>query len=333
MTLSSELSVDRVRDSARKIVRELGFMNPTLAGTDFAPSAVHAIIEIGAHEEMTAVRLADRLNLEKSSVSRMLRKLIQAGVLREAISDADARAKILTLTARGRRTLARINKFGRLQVSSAFAILSTVERAAVEHGLATYARALGSARKGVSREFKTDAADIVIQCGYQAGVIGRAVEMHAGFYARVVGFGQVFESQVAVGFAEFISRLENPSNRLWVASHSDRIVGTLVIDGEQKEPHLAHLRWFIVDDGLRGAGIGNRLMSEAMSFCDRQRFATTQLWTFQGLDAARRLYERFGFSLEEESTGGRWGKEVLEQRFVRPLCLDARHLAPTVAAA
>jgi hypothetical protein len=43
------------------------------------------------------------------------------------------------------------------------------------------------------------------------------------------------------------------------------------------------------------------------------------LWTFQGLDAARRLYEKHGFRLAEEREGSQWGERVLEQRFVLDL--------------
>ncbi|MBI1772590.1 MAG: GNAT family N-acetyltransferase, partial [Burkholderiales bacterium] len=80
----------------------------------------------------------------------------------------------------------------------------------------------------------------------------------------------------------------------------------------------AHLRWFIVDDELRGGGIGRRLLKEAISFCEQQQFSEIQLWTFKGLDAARRLYEEAGFVLLEELPGRQWGEEVVEQRFSRP---------------
>lgn len=43
------------------------------------------------------------------------------------------------------------------------------------------------------------------------------------------------------------------------------------------------------------------------------------LWTFAGLDAARRLYDDFGFRLVEEQAGETWGTRVTEQRFVLEL--------------
>jgi hypothetical protein len=41
--------------------------------------------------------------------------------------------------------------------------------------------------------------------------------------------------------------------------------------------------------------------------------------TFEGLDAARHLYEKNGFRLAEQQRGIQWGREVNEQRFVLPL--------------
>jgi GNAT superfamily N-acetyltransferase len=77
----------------------------------------------------------------------------------------------------------------------------------------------------------------------------------------------------------------------------------------------AHLRWFIVSDALRGRGVGTMLMDAAMEFCRDKGYSQTYLWTFAGLSAARRLYEKAGFVLVEERSGAQWGVEVKEQRF------------------
>ncbi len=75
--------IDHIRAASRLMVRELGFMQATVAATDYPPSAVHTLLEIGAREAMTAVELSAFLGLEKSSVSRMIRKLIDAGELKK----------------------------------------------------------------------------------------------------------------------------------------------------------------------------------------------------------------------------------------------------------
>jgi GNAT superfamily N-acetyltransferase len=132
-----------------------------------------------------------------------------------------------------------------------------------------------------------------------------------------VGFGRFFESKIAAGLAEFSSRMDEPSNGLWVALRGGEIVGAVAIDGQDLAPDAAHLRWFIVGEGLRGSGTGRALLAEALRFCDQQGFPQTHLWTFRGLDAARRLYEQNEFLLVEEMPGTQWGGEVIEQKFVR----------------
>jgi GNAT superfamily N-acetyltransferase len=123
---------------------------------------------------------------------------------------------------------------------------------------------------------------------------------------------------VAAGLAEFGARLDRPQNAIWVAAQGEAVVGAVAIDGEDLGESKAHLRWFIVADGLRGEGLGRRLLATALAFVDAAGFEETELWTFRGLDAARKLYESSGFVCVEERPGETWGSPVLEQRFVRP---------------
>ncbi|WP_051334779.1 MarR family winged helix-turn-helix transcriptional regulator [Bradyrhizobium sp. Ai1a-2] len=146
MPFHDQSLIDDIRAASRLMVRELGFMEQTLAATDYPPSAVHAILEIGARGPLTSADLSDILHLEKSSVSRMVRKLIECGELKETVDADDARIKQLSLTAKGRRTLSALHDFGRRQVSGALERLSEAERRTVRDGLVVYARALQASR-------------------------------------------------------------------------------------------------------------------------------------------------------------------------------------------
>lgn len=306
--------INQVRSVSRLMVRELGFMQATLAATDYPPSSVHTIVEIGERSSMTAVELVELLGLEKSTVSRMVRKLIEAGEIEEAPHEDDARSKKLRLTAKGKKTLRAIDSFAKEQVSAALTHLTNEQQQAVSEGIAHYAVALQAHRLDTEQ---LPPAQLDIARGYRPGIIGRIVEMHADYYARHSDFGQPFESLVASDMAELMGRLDNPRNEVWVALDGQRIVGSIAIDGEG-EGGEAILRCFILDDSARGKGAGKRLLVEAINFCDEQGFCATRLWTFKGLDAARKLYEGFGFKLEQEQEGDQWGKRVTEQCFLRP---------------
>lgn len=144
---SDRQQVESIRAASRTIVRELGFMRATLAGTRLSISTVHALLALGERGTLTAAELSEILNLEKSSISRMVRKLIQAEEIEERPSPADARAKLLSLTARGQASLAGIEAFGRAQVETALSNLPAGQRRLVAEGLQAYATALSASRR------------------------------------------------------------------------------------------------------------------------------------------------------------------------------------------
>jgi RimJ/RimL family protein N-acetyltransferase len=56
------------------------------------------------------------------------------------------------------------------------------------------------------------------------------------------------------------------------------------------------------------------MLADALAFCRGRGFVSVWLTTFDGLEAARRLYEAAGFRLEHAARDSHWGVEVLEQR-------------------
>ncbi len=204
--------IDAVRAASRRLVRELGFMQDGLAGTALPASAVHALLEIHRHGSKTAAELSALLNLEKSSVSRLLRKLIDAGEVTEHAGEPDGRTKSLALTPKGRATVAGIDGFAREQAGRALARLMPGQRRNLAEAIDRYSNALAAERAAAP-----EAPDVTIRSGYRPGAIARCVEMHALYYAARAGFGRDFEAKVAAELAEFTGRLDRPCNQLWLA--------------------------------------------------------------------------------------------------------------------
>ncbi|MEM1150262.1 MAG: helix-turn-helix domain-containing GNAT family N-acetyltransferase [Pseudomonadota bacterium] len=304
--------IDKMRVVSRDIVRELGFMQRGLAGTQLSPSAVHTILELGYGTVSNASDLGEMLHLEKSTVSRLVQKLLKDGLIEGESNPADRRSRQLGLTGDGRALFRTLEDFGRQQMQSAFERLAKGELTAVETGLTLFARALGGQE---ARACCSNAVEI--REGYCSGVVGSVVGLHAAYYATNYGFGSVFERKVATEMAEFMGRIDNPLNTTFCAFLGDALLGSVSIDGEDLEEGASHLRWFIVSPESQGMGIGKLLLERATSFVDGAGFERTRLWTFKGLDAARHLYEKHGFELFCENSGMQWGTEVIEQEFVR----------------
>ncbi|MDQ2151812.1 bifunctional helix-turn-helix transcriptional regulator/GNAT family N-acetyltransferase [Alcaligenaceae bacterium C4P045] len=317
MDLPSETrdeTIREMREFSRRLVRELGFMRTSLAGSDLAPSAVHAIVEIGMQPGIQARDLAAILRLDKSNTSRQLAKLAASGLLNRGTDENDARSARLSLTAEGEALRCRIDRFATEQVSHAMRRLLPHDQRSIVRALAMYADALGVDNANLKHSTVVVAADRIVE-GYVPGCIGDVVSLHARYYSQISGFGIFFEKKVATELGMFVESLPAPSKAIWLYVEQGKTLASIAIDGDATT-RVAHLRWFIVDDALRGAGVGRELLSRAMTYVDA-RFDETYLWTFNGLDAARHLYESFGFSLVQESAGRQWGATVIEQRFNR----------------
>lgn len=176
----------------------------------------------------------------------------------------------------------------------------------------------------VQRDTSSQLAAIQVVPGYVPGVLGRCIDLHMRYYSEKSGFGKQFELDLAASLENLLRRIEDPINEAFVAVSDGVIVGTIFVEGShhtapdnQTTRKVARMRAFIVDSNYHGKGLGRALIQKAMSFIDENDFDETQLWTFKGLDAAKALYERFGFIVKSEEIGTRWGPEVTQQLYVR----------------
>ncbi|WP_417691868.1 GNAT family N-acetyltransferase [Roseibium sp.] len=319
MTQIAPTLIEDIRSASRTFVREHGFLDKTLAGTTLAPSAVHAIIEIGLAGELTSKQLAERLNLEKSTISRLVQSLEKRGELAVVANPSDRRSSTLRLTSQGTETLKSAAHYGRDMVANALPRLNGIAPADVAEVLTAYADALKARRTGQAVQQRHKEPEIVE--GYQTGMIGDLAALHARTHGFIVGDGPQFESVVSTALAEFVPRLSRAKNNSWSVVKNQRVIASISIDGEglgeENGRKLAHLRWFILSEELRGQGLGRTLLNKAIDHCDQHGFDEIRLWTVKGLDAARKLYEQNGFVLTSEYEGDQWGRKISEQTFSR----------------
>jgi len=160
--------------------------------------------------------------------------------------------------------------------------------------------------------------DIQIR-GYYPGVVGKITELHAVYYHENWGFDVTFETQVGAELSEFVRRFDENRDGLWVATDRGEFAGAIAIDGIKAKTEGARLRWFIVAPQFQKIGIGKNLIMRAIKFCSQKGFPKIFLWTFRGLEDARRLYESQNFRLSEESQIAQWGQTIREQKYMLEL--------------
>jgi GNAT superfamily N-acetyltransferase len=150
---------------------------------------------------------------------------------------------------------------------------------------------------------------------YPPGLIGIVAALFGRCIAASHGVNWTLDAMIAEQQCEFFRRFDPARDCVWVVMKRGVPHGALTIDGPHPETgrEAARLRFFILEEGLRGQGLGRKMLVEAMRFCDVQNYQQVYLTTLPGLDAALHLYYERGFILTSESQEAFHGSRYMEQ--------------------
>ena len=152
---------------------------------------------------------------------------------------------------------------------------------------------------------------------YPPGLIGVVSALFGRAISASHGVDWTLDAMIAEQQCEFFRRFDPERDCVWVVMRDGLPQGALTIDGPRPEAgrEAARLRFFILDESLRGRGLGRGMVSEAMRFCHDRRYRSVFLTTLPGLDAATRLYTEHGFHHAAESEMPFHGSPFVEHTF------------------
>ena len=257
-------------------------MRNTVSGTALTLSAAHAMVEIGAGEGITAGQLCDILLLEKSSVSRLLKKLVESGEVREAPGPHDGRTKFLTLTTKGRTTLAAIDDHSRAQVAGALRHLAPEQVSVVLEGIGLYAQALSRGRRQTAAILPAREADDI-------EAIADLFRAYAASLPVDLGY-QNFEAELA----KLPGKYAPPSGALFLARDGGGVPIGCAAFRPLEEGVAEMKRLYVAPDG-RGQGLGRLLADLVIEEAARAGYREIKLDTLPSMQAAIGLYRSCGF--------------------------------------
>ncbi len=90
-----------IRRFNRRYTNMIGLLNHHILNSTFSFTEARVIIEIGMNEPCIANMLVDSLNIDRSYMSRIVRRLVKEGLLYKQSSDEDQRISLLRLTEQG----------------------------------------------------------------------------------------------------------------------------------------------------------------------------------------------------------------------------------------
>jgi DNA-binding MarR family transcriptional regulator/N-acetylglutamate synthase-like GNAT family acetyltransferase len=290
--MADPAQIAALRDFNRFYTSRLGMTRHGLHSTEHALAEARVLYELGAHGTLQTSALKDALAIDAGQLSRLVKRLEDQGLLERIPSPTDARRQRVRLTPRGNDAFARLDQGSREEVGQLLDALPDPEAAlaAMQHLRA----AIEPARHVVIRDLRI-------------GDLGWLVERHGVLYAREYGWDASFERLVAQIAADF----DPVRDRAWIAELNGERAGAVLCVHDT--PQTAKLRTLLVEPAARGLGLGTRLVDEVVEHARRRGYRTLTLWTNDILHAARRIYERAGFTLEHEAPHHAFGHDLTEQ--------------------
>jgi len=220
----------------------------------------------------------------------------------------DGRQSVISITAKGRKAFAPLNKNSHDQVAAMLETMSEAEQSRVIGAMASIESLLSPSNAR---------PEPIILRPHRAGDMGWVTSAHGAIYAQEYGWDITFEALVAKITAEFIENFDAKRECCWIAEMDGERVGSAFV--VRKTDEVAKLRLVIVDPKARGLGLGKRLVEECLRFAKSAGYKSMTLWTQDYLYAARGIYERAGFKLVASEPNHSFGVDLISETWERDL--------------
>jgi DNA-binding MarR family transcriptional regulator/N-acetylglutamate synthase-like GNAT family acetyltransferase len=298
--MDASAHVQAVRRFNRFYTTQIGVLQHEWLGSSFSLPEARVLYELAHHQQPTATDLGNALGVDAGYLSRMLRHLDQRGLVRRTRSADDGRRAHLSLTRTGQSAFARLNARTEEDVAARLGKLSTGDRRRLVQAMEIIEDVLAPSRE-VPRAY--------VLRPPRAGDLGWIVHRQGVLYAEEWGYNEEFEALVAEIVAAFVKKWRPSMERCWIAETDGEIVGSVFLVRQSRT--VAKLRLLSVEPSARGMGIGSRLIDECVRFGRQAGYRKITLWTQSELDAARRLYQKAGFTLVSKKRHDSFGRKGL----------------------
>ncbi|WIW87260.1 helix-turn-helix domain-containing GNAT family N-acetyltransferase [Sphingobium sp. V4] len=290
--------VDQLRSFNRTYTTHLGLLETHLANSRFTLSEGRILYELAHRQEPTAAEIGRTLRLDRSQISRTLKRFAEQGLIISREDPAHGRNQLLSLTAKGRAAFDKADQGARDSVAALLDALPLSRRAEL-------LRAVSSIKEVL--EAKT-APDLIVR-ELRTGDLGLIVHRQAVLYAAEYGYDGSYETLIAQILADFHRTFDPHHEAGWVAEWDGKMAGSIFLM-RSEEQAIGKLRLLYVEPDARGVGVGRQLVEACIARARTAGYRQLELWTDSQLTSARRLYARAGFKLRDTKVERHFGQDI-----------------------
>jgi DNA-binding MarR family transcriptional regulator/GNAT superfamily N-acetyltransferase len=297
-------AVAAFRGFNRFYTRFIGVLDEQLVESGFSLTEARVLFELSAQPDCSAGEIAAELSIDPGYLSRILRKLENAGLLDRSAAPDDARQTVLRLTRKGKTAFADLNSRSSAQAAGILNALTPARQA-------TLIRSMGEMEAILRNEAKPGTPFVLRP--HRPGDMGWVIQRHGVLYAQEYGWDISFEALVAKIAADFIYCFNPQREYCWITERYGERLGCIFLVQHPEHPTTAKLRLLLVEPSARGMGLGRALVAECLQFARSAGYKKVTLWTQSILHAAHKIYQSNGFRLVLEEPHQSFGKNLIGQ--------------------
>ncbi|QIQ21402.1 bifunctional helix-turn-helix transcriptional regulator/GNAT family N-acetyltransferase [Zophobihabitans entericus] len=298
-------NVTAIRKFSRFYTNLLGLLDQYILESKFSLSQVRVLHEIGTSDNCTPTKLSEILCLDAGYLSRILKQLEKAKVIERKSSPEDGRSYFLHMTDYGREVITALHSCSNTQINKLIEPLSKSQQSQLVQSMSVIENLLTSNKN-------TTLDDITIRHKLMSGDIGSLIHMHGWIYNKECHYPLAFEGYVSETFHQFMENYDEDKDRIWLAEHNGKIIGSI---GIVKHADKAQLRWFLLDPDYRSIGLGKKLISKALNYCKQKKYFSVFLTTTEDQQQAISMYKKLGFVRTLEREIQTWENRLMEYTF------------------
>ena len=304
---AGDAAVAAVRGFNRFYTNVIGLLRGKYLDTPYSLTEARLLFELAQRDTSEVADLRRMVDIDPGYLSRILARFASDGLISRQRSAADGRRQIIRLTSSGRGVVAGLDARSAEQTRGLLAGLRGDERGRLLDAMHVITETLTESPR--PRGYLLRAP--------RPGDMGWVVQRNAAVYAGEFGWDESYEALVARIVADYVDNRDPSAEAAWIAEVDGVPAGCVFC--VRADATTARLRLLLVEPWARGLGIGARLVEEVLRFARQAGYSRITLWTNDVLADARRIYQRAGFTLDDESEHHSFGKDLTGQNWSRAL--------------
>jgi DNA-binding MarR family transcriptional regulator/GNAT superfamily N-acetyltransferase len=302
-----DAAVAAVREFNRFYTNVIGLLRGKYLDTPYSLTEARLLFELGQREASEVTDLRRVVDIDPGYLSRILARFESDGLVGRQRSAADGRRQVIRLTGSGRTAVAGLDAQSAGQTRNMLAGLRDDEQRHLLEAMRVITGTLTESPQ--PRGYLLRAP--------RPGDMGWVVQRNGSLYAAEFGWDDSYEALVARIVADYVENRDPEAEAAWIAEVDGVQAGCVFCVRE--DTSTARLRLLLVEPWARELGIGARLVEEVLRFARQAGYTRITLWTNDVLASARRIYQRAGFTLDNESEHHSFGKDLTGQNWSRTL--------------